>query len=70
MKRLNQFCAGAILMIALAFSAFASDGQIPCEGITSPPPESTTAETTTDGHIDCGLTQAALTIIQSILLLP
>jgi hypothetical protein len=57
-------------MIALAFSAFASDGQIPCEGITSPPPESTTAETTTDGHIDCGLTQAALTIIQSILLLP
>jgi hypothetical protein len=60
-------------MIALAFSAFADDGKVDCPGITSPPSESTTE----DGQMGFPgvtsqtdpLTQAALTIIQSVLLL-
>ena len=65
MKQLKQLCLAVLLTFAFTFSAFAEDGHIPC-GITSAPPaESTVA--TSDGEIECGLAQAALAIIQSVL---
>jgi hypothetical protein len=64
MKKLSRFCTLVVLVLSLSLFAYAEDGHMSCPGITSPPPESTT-----DGQMETGLTQAALTIIQSVLLL-
>jgi hypothetical protein len=64
MKKLNRFCAGAILMLAFTVSAFA--GQMNCPGVVDPPPP---PEAT--GQISCpALVEAAVSLIQSILALP
>jgi hypothetical protein len=66
MKRLRQLCAAVLLTCALALPTFA--GEISC-GITSEPPSTPTSQAMAEGEIPCGLTQAALTILQTVLLL-
>lgn len=65
MKHLRKICAAVVLTCALALSAHA--GEISCPGVTAPPPDSMA---TIKGEIDCGITKAALIIIQSVLSLP
>ena len=59
MKRIQQLCAGTILMLVLAVAAFAGD--IDCPGITSQP--------TTAGEIECGLSVVVGNLLQTALLL-
>ncbi len=64
MRYLRLFCATATLVVAFAFSAHA--GNIECGGVVDPPPP----PTATTGNIECdGFTDAAVSLIQSILLL-
>ncbi len=62
MRHLRKFCVAVVLTCALAFSVHA--GEISCPGIASTPPDS---RVMTDGQIECGITKAALIIIQSVL---
>jgi hypothetical protein len=63
MKNLRHFCAVTILLLALAVSAFA--GQVDCPGVVDPPPDTTPTVT---GQVGCsGLTEAAVSLIQSVL---
>jgi hypothetical protein len=62
MKHLREFCAAVVLTCVLALSAHA--GEISCPGIAAPPPDSTGAKS---GEIECGITEAALFVIQSVL---
>lgn len=66
MKHLYRICAGVVLMLALSIPAFA--GQIPCGGITDPPPPPTeTATTEGDGQISTGVVEAVITLLQGVL---
>lgn len=79
MKPLRRLCVALVLTLVLALSAFAGDIQT---GITTtpPPPESqatTTGEistgvtgdmsTTAAGQMDTGVTDVALSLLQSVL---
>ena len=64
MKKLGRFCALVVLVLSLSLFAYATDGHMDCPGFTSPPPEQAT-----DGDTSAGLTQAALTLIQTVLAL-
>jgi hypothetical protein len=80
MKHLRQFCASAVLTLALSLSAFA--GTIDCGSVPPPPPQ----ETTLAGDIECGfmttnetsstettfvdpMTELTLNILQSVMVL-
>ncbi|HEX8173972.1 MAG TPA: hypothetical protein VF543_02515 [Pyrinomonadaceae bacterium] len=64
MKHLRRFCALATLICAFAFSTYA--GNIPCDGIISPPPPSATAT----GNIECPAIAAIVILIETVLSLP
>jgi hypothetical protein len=64
MNNLRQFCATAVLVFAMAFSAYA--GNIECGGVVNPPPPPSPTATTT-GEIECGGLQLAVSIITSVL---
>lgn len=66
MKTVRQLCAASILILTLAFSAFAGDVQFP--GITNPPPDQHQTSATGDmqapgasvsGQMDTGLASDA-----------
>jgi hypothetical protein len=61
MKPIHQICAAVIMTLAFAFSTYADDGHIPC-GIAAPTPAATIT-----GDIDSGLTDIAVSLIQSVL---
>ncbi|HEX8493007.1 MAG TPA: hypothetical protein VF658_09215 [Pyrinomonadaceae bacterium] len=65
MKHFYRGCAGVVLMLVLSVPAFA--GQIPCGGITDPPPQTTEATTEADGQMTTGVVEAAITLLQSVL---
>lgn len=68
MRHLYKVCAGIVLMLALSVPVFA--GQMPCGGITEPPPPQTTEATTeADGQMSTGVVEAAMTLLQSVLFL-
>jgi hypothetical protein len=57
----------SVLALALSISAYA--GEMQC-GVTDPPPPPTTSavqEPTTDGEMECGLTEIALTLLNNLL---
>jgi hypothetical protein len=54
----------SIVLLALCCPALA--GEIPNPPLPQPPP-ATTQEPTTDGEIECGLTEAVLGLLDSIL---
>ena len=67
MKTLQKLCAAALLILAVAVSAFASDGQVDCPGITSTPPPSASATT---GQVNCpGVAEALLLTMEALFLL-
>jgi hypothetical protein len=57
MRHLRQFCAVAMLVCALAFSAYA--GNIECPGVTSQP--------TVAGEIQNGITGTVILIMLSLI---
>jgi hypothetical protein len=62
MKHLRQFCLIIALVCACAFSVYAGD--IECTGLAAP----SQAQPTSTGQVDCpGLTEAAMSLIQSVL---
>jgi hypothetical protein len=66
MKHFYRGCAGIVLTLALSVPVFA--GQIPCGGITEPPPPETAEATTeADGQMSTGVVEAAMTLLQSVL---
>ncbi|HEY0005026.1 MAG TPA: hypothetical protein VGB17_09470 [Pyrinomonadaceae bacterium] len=82
MKTLRQLCAALVLTLVLALSAIADDGQMNTPGFTQPPPQSSTSTdgqmdtpgvtgsnstTTACGEIECGVTEALLSLIGSAL---
>lgn len=66
MKHLYRICAGIVLTLVFALPTLA--GQMPCPGITDPPPPQTTEATTeADGQMTTGVVEAAMTLLQSVL---
>jgi hypothetical protein len=74
MKKLQQFCATAVLTLVLALSVFA--GEMGSAGISSPEPQSattTTGDIGTPGETATGVTvldpvtEAALILLKSLL---
>lgn len=66
MSYLRRFCAVAMLVCALAVSAYAGD--IPCPGVTSDPPPSEETMTEAQSEADITITEALLTLIEIVLL--
>jgi hypothetical protein len=64
MKHLSQFCALAILLLALAAST--SAGQVNCPASVELPPAPATAA---DGHIDCPGRELAVSFLKDLLAL-
>ncbi len=62
MKHLREFFAAIVLTCALALSVHA--GEISCPGVASLPSDSTAR---TSGEMECGLSDVALLVIQSML---
>lgn len=74
MKKFQRFCAAVVLTLMLALSAFAGD--IPCPGADNPPPQNLTTtdpsnpgsgSTTSDEVKVDPITEAVLSLIQSVL---
>lgn len=61
MNNLRQLCLTALLIFAIAFSAYA--GNIECDGGVNPPPPPTAT-----GDIECdGLIEIVMSLIQGVL---
>lgn len=68
MRHLREFC-GAIVL-ACAFTLSTQAGEISCPVTDEPPPPPPPPSAATAGEIECGLMDAALIILESVLLLP
>lgn len=78
MKKLQQFCAAVALTLALTFTAFAGDMSTPGD-VPPPPPPSMTADTSGSNTTSTSatatsnvvavdpVTEAALSLLQSVL---
>jgi hypothetical protein len=74
MKNLQRFCAAVVLTLTFTLSAFAGD--IPFPGAEEPPPppqhsqmasDPATSDSTSDAVTDDPITEALLSLLQSIL---
>jgi hypothetical protein len=69
MRYLREVCG--VIVLACVFTLSTQAGEISCPGLTEPPPPPPPPmEAATAGEIECGVLEAALSIIQSVLALP
>jgi hypothetical protein len=64
MRHLYRICAGVVLTLAFTLSTFA--GQIPCEGIADPPPQTTAATTEISSEMTTWIAESAMSLLLSV----